>query len=131
MFDSPEYCVIRREGLKIPPEYYKFVDFVFLKKRGVLCDDICNDFAALYSLADAVVVYSSRLTLGFGVELGDMWLGDFIMDEINDWCYENLEEYNMISGEVLRNRLGLTSPLFPIFEMRSEEDAMAFKLRWA
>ena len=49
--------------------------------------------------------------------------------EIKDWCEENLQEFNMLIVDVVKNITGMPRK-YPLIETPNEEDAFAFKMRW-
>lgn len=136
MFDGEEYITITKGSMHIPigsisPGGYEITEYIFRKDIGVPADKYLNSSLNLTQHAELVIAYTKKPTLEYIFELIDVDTTLPIVDEIKNWCDENLEEYNWTTGKIIKNRLGTpTSGSYPIFEMPEESDAIGFKLRW-
>lgn len=134
MFDENSYKIITKHYDRDNPwreatagPGYVLVKFIYRKD----VPDCRGKLGNVISWADYVIGYEVKPRFGDHVfELFDVDMISPVVGEIKNWCDENLREYNMLVGVVIKSRIGMPRK-FPIFEMWHEDDAMAFKLVWS
>lgn len=132
MFDGVEYVSIRKgpdhRAFGELPEY-QLVEYLFKKDVGFPPKWLRDDALGLTQWADLVIAYVTEPTFEYIFEMIDVDVELPVVGEIINWCSENLEEWNWLTGTVIKSRAGFPRS-YLIFETPNEEDAVAFKLRW-
>ena len=109
---------------------YKLIEYFFRNDIGVLPNELnLKSELQLGYKADFIIGYSTEPIFKYIFEMINVDTELSIVDEILNWCDENLDEYNWINVRVIKNRFGMPKS-YPTFETPNELDAVAFKLRW-